>query len=74
MKRVARKRQCAVIEDKYDVADVRRKDSGYPACEAPPLAIFSRDANIGGKGAQLRWAARADDEPTATEGGDPSGT
>src|SRR5450432_3167266 len=25
-------------------------------------------------GARLRWAARADNEPTATEGGDPSGT
>jgi hypothetical protein len=25
-------------------------------------------------GARLRWAARADDEPTATEGGDPSDT
>ena len=25
-------------------------------------------------GARLRWAACADNEPTATEGGDPSGT
>jgi hypothetical protein len=25
-------------------------------------------------GARLRWAARADEEPTATKGGDPSGT
>ena len=27
-----------------------------------------------GLGARFRWAARADDEPPATEGGDPSGT
>src|ERR1700729_384496 len=26
------------------------------------------------EGARLRWAVRADDEPTASEGGDPSGT
>ena len=26
------------------------------------------------RGARLQWAARAEDEPTATEGGDPSGT
>jgi len=41
---------------------------------AGSLAIFRRGANMGSKGAELRWAARVDDEPTATEGGDPSGT
>src|ERR1700733_3741830 len=48
----------------------------FPASD---LAIFTRAAiegilSVSSLGARLRWAARADEEPTATKGGDPSGT
>ena len=43
------------------------------------LEIFTRATieailSVSGLGARLRWAARADVEPTAIKGGDPSGT
>src|ERR1700677_1641691 len=46
---------------------------------ASHLEVFTRAAievilRTSIRGARLRWAARADDEPTASEGGDPSGT
>jgi|HubBroStandDraft_1064217.scaffolds.fasta_scaffold870490_1 hypothetical protein len=55
----------------------RRPDS--PSIYEFPLEFFTGVANgvilrPSIWGVRLRWAARADSEPTATEGGDPSGT
>src|ERR1700689_158042 len=50
-----------------------------PVSHLRHLEIFTRATieailSVSGLGARLRWAARADVEPTATKGGDPSGT